>query len=57
VAYGTVSDLVVARLADRGVEGVAPMYRALGREETDLGRRALAHLRRARATEVFDAPR
>ncbi|RAO07309.1 Pyruvate oxidase [Micromonospora noduli] len=35
---------------------VATMYEALGRENTDLGRRALAHLRRERATEGFDDP-
>ncbi|MEV1143250.1 hypothetical protein [Micromonospora sp. NPDC049799] len=38
-------------------EKVATMYAALGREDTDLGRRALAHLRRERATEGFDDPR
>ncbi|SIM85552.1 hypothetical protein SAMN04489832_2529 [Micromonospora cremea] len=38
-------------------EKVEAMYQALGREDTDLGRRALAHLRRERATEGIDDPR
>jgi pyruvate dehydrogenase (quinone) len=38
-------------------EKVEQMYRGLAREETDLGRRALAHLRRERAIEGYDDPR
>lgn len=44
------------RVKQRFAMGTKTMYQALGREDTDLSRRALAHLRRERASEGFDDP-